>query len=565
MKIGSKINLLTITIVFFASFVAISSTIVFLKQNSRQDIEQFKAMVMNERKSHVRDLVSNAYALVSTASFYDDAVRALNEMRFGEEDKNCFFAFDKDFYLYVYPAKPDLADKVNKERTDADGNFIFQQILERAQKDGSGFIEYRTKAPETNQILNKLTYFRYFEGWNWVICASINLNDIGAVILNKETALQDRLNREILLTVAVYGVILVFSIIISNWISRKITLPIKKTTEMFEQIADGGGDLTTRLEIASRDEMSKLVECLNRLLGKQQAMVRYILNDAGIINSSSSRLRESTLKVLSETGTTKERSQEVSGNSARIMEAVNQTAAFMEQSVTNINSINRAAGEMNSRVSSVAKETEEALKITESAVKLSENVSQTVRKFSTAAAEIGNITEIITEISDQTNLLALNATIEAARAGDAGKGFGVVALEVKNLASRSNDAAGIIKDRIYEIQRISDNSEKEIFDIIGIIENINGIVSRISSSSEEQYMKSTEIDRQLSEISGSMKEISDSITDSSRAIAKIDNDIENIAASSGNIDCESRDVEKNANELFALSEKLKAGLSSFRV
>lgn len=149
MKISGKINSLTITAICLISIVAVTSTIHFLKQNGNQDIENFKTMVMNERESHVKDLVSNAYALVSTASFYDDAVKALKAMRFGEGEKNCFFAFDRDYYLYVYPARPDLVDKVNKELKDADGQFIFQKIFEKARKEGKGFIEYRIKDPDT--------------------------------------------------------------------------------------------------------------------------------------------------------------------------------------------------------------------------------------------------------------------------------------------------------------------------------------------------------------------------------------------------------------------------------
>ncbi len=565
MKIGSKISLLTIVTVLLISAVSILSNIISLEKNNEHNVENLKMLLSKERKAQIRDVMANAYSVVSNASFYTDAVDVLKDMRFGSEHQNSFIVFDKDYYCYVYPARNELAGGFIKDIKDADGNFLFQNILSTARDNGEGYLEFLETTDKNQPPLKKLMYFKYFKDWQWVICTSINISDIDMIVAQKETAMKKALNDQIVQSVLVSLVVLLLASLIGLYISRRIAAPVKKTSQMFQQIAQGKGDLTVRLRVNGSDETGRLSKNFNQFLENQQAMIRDILTNAEVLNASSSSLLTSSAKVSSETSETRTQSLEVAKNTEKVKTAVHVVAASMEQSLASINRINEVSSEMNAGISHIAKETERALTITKSAVNHSETISKTIKTLGKAADEINSITEMITEISEQTNLLALNATIEAARAGQLGMGFGVVAHEIKSLAGKSNEAAGIISERVFDIQKVSANTVERINEIIRSIESIDPIISHIAETSEKQAMISSEILSGMSQISSGMQNLTHSVANSSLALEQIDSEVERIAGSSGKINDESISVELKANELYSISEKLRSGLTRFKI
>ena len=158
MKISTKINLLIVITVLVISVMSMLANFMSLKTNNQHHLQNLHTLLSNERKAQIRDLLANAFSVVSNASFYTDAIDALKDMRFGEDHKNSFLVFDKDYYCYVYPARESLENGIIKEVRDADGNYLFQDILKTALKKGEGYLEFRDSQGEHGEPVKKFQF-----------------------------------------------------------------------------------------------------------------------------------------------------------------------------------------------------------------------------------------------------------------------------------------------------------------------------------------------------------------------------------------------------------------------
>ncbi len=183
-------------------------------------------------------------------------------------------------------------------------------------------------------------------------------------------------------------------------------------------------------------------------------------------------------------------------------------ASTAEQANSSLQMVASAAEELSASVREIAEQTNTSSTSAKDAVQRTEKASGDIRELVDAAQRIGDVVNLINDIAEQTNLLALNATIEAARAGEAGKGFAVVASEVKSLANQTAKATSEISGQIAGMQGATDKAVDAIEAIQKIITEIDSTAVSIASSVEEQDASTQEIARNVSEVSGGAQEIS---------------------------------------------------------
>jgi methyl-accepting chemotaxis protein len=259
---------------------------------------------------------------------------------------------------------------------------------------------------------------------------------------------------------------------------------------------------SARLRLAqSEDEKIKDArqEKITRAIGAFESSVGKIV---GVVAASSTGLQAAATTLTS----TAEMTQRLSAN----------VASASEQASANVQSVASATEEMTSSVNEISRQVQESSKIASEAVRQAEKTDGRINQLSQAAGRIGDVVKLITAIAEQTNLLALNATIEAARAGEAGRGFAVVASEVKQLASQTAKATEEIGTQIAGMQSATQEAVTSIKEISQTIGRISEIASTISVAVEEQGAATQEIARNVGEAAKGTGQVATSITDVNR-------------------------------------------------
>jgi methyl-accepting chemotaxis protein len=267
-------------------------------------------------------------------------------------------------------------------------------------------------------------------------------------------------------------------------------------------VAKAESDAAER-EVQSRSATEARSAELHRFADNFETAVGVIVSS---VSSSASQL-ESSATTLTRTV---DAAQELSGK----------VASASEEASTNVQSVAAATEELSASVIEIGRQVQESSRIAAAAVSQAEATDARIAKLSRAAQQIGDVVKLITAIAEQTNLLALNATIEAARAGEAGRGFAVVASEVKSLASQTAKATDEISSHITGMQEATQESVfaiKEIGDTIGQISKIAG---NIAAAIEQQSTATTEIARNVQNAASGTAEIAENISEVNRGASE---------------------------------------------
>jgi methyl-accepting chemotaxis protein len=294
-------------------------------------------------------------------------------------------------------------------------------------------------------------------------------------------------------------------------------------------------------------------------------MIKDIANGVSVLKSSSGDLSAVSEQMASNVEQTADRSSNVAAASEEMTTSMNSVAAAAEQATANIQTIVSAVEEMSSTISEIADNTAKGGETTARAVETAENVSKKVDDLGRAATEISKVTETISDISEQTNLLALNATIEAARAGEAGKGFAVVAGEIKALAQQTAEATNEISTRISGVQATTEESVEAIGSIVGIINEINDIVTTVAAAIEEQSTATQEIVSNVGQAAAGVNEVNENISQVSVVVGEVNTDINLVNQATDEVRSGGLQVKSSAAKLSDLAGELNEMVDRFTV
>jgi methyl-accepting chemotaxis protein len=364
--------------------------------------------------------------------------------------------------------------------------------------------------------------------------------------------------------VGIITTVILTGVLIAFFLLGRMLRPLVQAKLALDEVSQGEGDLTRRIDVATKDEVGQLASGFNTFMEKIRTIVAEIAQNSTQLDRSSTQLAEISEQMSENALQTSSKASSVSSASKEMSANLINVAAAMEQSSTNTGLIATASEEMNVTITEIARSSEKAKGIADEAAQRSQGASQKIEALNKAAAAIGKITDTINEISEQTNLLALNATIEAARAGEAGKGFAVVANEIKELAKETATATLDIKNQINEVQDTTNGTVDEIDQIINVIANVNDVVNIIATSVEEQSVTTQEISDSIAQTSQGIREVNEKVNISSTVSDGISQDIGEVNSAAAEIASGISQVKNNADQMSLMASTLNEIVNKFK-
>ncbi|MBA4373618.1 MAG: chemotaxis protein [Thermodesulfovibrio sp.] len=506
--------------------------------------------IMVEKKSQTEHLVDTAHSIVEyyyklskekgmpEQEAKTAAMNTLRTMRYGEkEPREYFFITDMQARLLMHPIKPELDGKDMSDFKDPKGTKIFVEFAETVKKNKAGLVAYLWPKPNLKDPVEKISFVRGFEPWGWIVGTGIYVDDVQELYLTR------------LLQLSIPLAVMIVLIAILSWlIAVNITRPLSDITAKVEQIA--GGDLTVTIDYASKDEIGALSQSADRMVHKFNDMINKILASSNNVVSTVDVLRTQSRK-------TAEGSRNQSGQASQIATA----AEEMSQTITDIAKNASFAADTSGDAMEIASKGKDV--VAESVATVSRvhtstlELGETVGKLNNRVGEIGNIVTVIKDIADQTNLLALNAAIEAARAGEQGRGFAVVADEVRKLAERTIRATSEISSKIGAVQEDSAQTARSMQEASEEVTKATEYIQNVSSSLEAIVNAVLKVRDQITQIATSVEE-------QSAAAGEVTNNIEMTSGIAREMEDMSGQVMHEVNRLANIANELRDVTSGFR-
>jgi len=526
---------LSLTLVFLALVLyvlpTVSNRLVEVKKEGLKDVVEASLRILASYDARVK---AGEFPLEEGKKRAAEIVR---EMTYGKD--GYLWINDMQPKMIMHPTQPQLDGTDLTDYKDPNGKRLFVECVRVCKEKGGGTVDYAWQKPGAARLVPKISYVEVYEPWGWIVGTGAYLDRIEEEVSGV---------RRRVISIFVFVGLLIVSLVLP--VARKITGSLRRIADDVRRMAEG--DLSA---LAAREETADEAGMLARDVRKMANALGEVIS--GIVESSQSV--STTVEVVK---SALEKTAQGAQTQAVRASQITASAEEMSQTIVNIAASAQTASANSSLAMKTALEGKEAADGAIEAVtafhSATMNLASMVEHLNGKVEEIGNIVAVIDEIADQTNLLALNAAIEAARAGEHGRGFAVVADEVKKLAERTMAATGEVSGKVRTVQEESQQTAGSMEEAaskisqatghIGILgESLTRIVEDVQKAAEEITQMATAVEQQSS------------------ASGEIARAIEGSSLAAKEIDTAAKEMLHQMGGLEGVAARLNASVSEFKV
>ena len=502
------------------------------------------------KRATVKSYVNSAWNLVEHYhDLYEQGVlpearakeAALDALRSMHDDYLYFWVSDAQPVLLMNAGKPSSEGTSMLDIRDQQGNAVFSEMVSLGKGNNEGiYLSYLWPLPGETELAKKTSFIRHFEAWDWYVGSGAYPADVSAMFMEKA--------RSLAVMSLGFFILMVMAI---RMVSNSINEPLTNLYRTMRSISQGEGDLTQRLSTNGKDELAKLAGSFNQFIARIQDIIRESKSATDKVAESGRDIATISKATRALTSSQRQNSKHVADSAREMSQTIREIASNAEQAASAVRSV-----EANAQTGLTTMKATQG-HITELADQI-QSSCQSIQNLRDETQSIGSVLDVIRGIAEQTNLLALNAAIEAARAGEQGRGFAVVADEVRTLASRTQESTEEIHKTIARLQ-----------------EQASATVTTMERSASHSQ-ETSDMSQTACEAISSIREAVVTLTDMNISMATaveqqsvtasdISERISHIAESSGDINQNMVEADDGSQSLEQCSKDLSNLINQFRI